>query len=165
MAEIKPLPRNDVEAVLSLAGKCRAAGESEAAESMCLDALELEPDNQAVLVLLLLARTDLIDRGLPRWVERARQVLPRLTGAYDQAYYAGLICERQARYMLLQRGSRSGSIAWEWFQFALEHYAEASRIDPERLEPVLRSNSCERLVSGNRYCAPGPSDREEHGIE
>jgi len=165
LARIKPLPRSDVAAVLSRADKCRAAGESDVAESMCLDALELEPDNQAALVVLLLARTDLIDRGMSRGVERAREVLPRLTAAYDQAYYAGLICERQARYMLSQRGSRSGAIAWEWFQFALEHYEDASRIDPEKLEPVLRSNACTRLVAGNRYCAPRSSDLEEHGIE
>ena len=81
MAQLKPLPRSDVAAVLSRAEKCRAAGESDVAESMCLDALELEPDNQSALVMLLLARTDLIDRGMSRGVERAREILPRLTAA------------------------------------------------------------------------------------
>ena len=165
MADMKPLPRNDVEAVLALARRCREAGEPDAAESMCLDALEIAPDNQDVLMLLLLARIDLLDRGFPRGVERAREVLPRLAGEYEKAFYAGLICDRQARVVLSQRGNRSGHISWEWFQFALDHYTEAARVDPQNLEPALRANSCTRLIARNRHCVPGPSDREEHGIE
>ena len=97
--------------------------------------------------------------------QRAREVLPRLAGEYEKAFYAGLICDRQARFVLSQRGNRSGHISWEWFQFALDHYTEAARVDPQNLEPALRANSCTRLIARNRHCVPGPSDREEHGIE
>lgn len=165
MHEIKPLPAGDVGAALVLAEKSRMAGEPEAADSMCIDVLEVEPENQEALVLLLLARTDLLDRGLPRSVERAREVLPRLATEYAQAYYAGLICERQARYLLSQRGRRSGFVAWEWFRYALDHYGEAARLDPARLEPVLRGNTCVRLVERNRHCVPEEDDITEHGIE
>ena len=165
MHEIKPLPAGDVGAALVLAEKSRMAGEPEAADSMCIDVLEVEPENQEALVLLLLARTDLLDRGLPRSVERAREVLPRLATEYAQAYYAGLICERQARYLLSQRGRRSGFVAWEWFRYALDHYGEAARLDPARLEPVLRGNTCVRLVERNRHCVPEEDDITEHEIE
>ena len=165
MSEIKSLPRNDLEAALSLAGQCRLEGDLSTAESMCLDVLDLEPESQPALVLLVTVRANLLDRGLPRGIERAREVLPRLTSEYDQAYYAAFICEHQARYMLAQRGRRTGSVAWEWFQFAIEHYEDASRIAPEKLDPVLRSNSCVRLVEGNRHCAPERHELDEHGIE
>ena len=165
MSELKRLAGDDVSSALALAEQCRAIGEPDEAESMCLDVLELEPENQAALVLLLLARTDLLERGLPRGVDRAREVLPRLAGDYERAYYGGVICERQAKYVLGQRGKRSGFVAFDWFRYAMEHFEEAIQLEPERIEAVLRFNTCIRLIQGNRHCVPGPDDDDEHGIE
>ena len=118
MFELKPLPGRDVEAALALAARCRTAGEPEEAESICLDVLEVQPESQPALELLLLARTDLLERGLPEGVQRARELLPRLQGDYERAYFGGLVCERQAKYLLGQRGRRTGFVAYEWFRFA-----------------------------------------------
>jgi len=165
MFELKSLPKSEAASALVIAEHCREVGEPEAAESMCLDVLAVEPDDQRALVLLLLARTDLLERGLPGSVERARESLPRLSSAFERAYYAGLICERHGRYLLHSRGRRSSFLAWEMFREALEHFEEAARIAPERVEPMLRFNSCVRLVEQNRHCVPPPDDGEEHGIE
>jgi hypothetical protein len=51
--------------------------------------------SEARRTTLLLARTDLLDRGLPGGVERARESLPRLESEYAPPDYAGVICGRQ----------------------------------------------------------------------
>lgn len=165
MFETKSLPAGETAAALALAERSRATGEPDVAESVCLDVLAAEPDNQEALVLLVLARTDLLDRGLPGCVDRAREPLSRLHRDYDRAYYHGVICERQARYLLSRRGRRSAFVAFEWFRFAMEQYEEAIALEPGRLEPRLRFNSCVRLIERNRLSAPTPEEIEEHGIE
>lgn len=165
MFELKPLPGRDVDGALALAERCRVAGEPEEAESICLDVLEVEPESQPALELLLLARTDLLERGLPEGVKRAREVLPRLQGDYERAYYGGLVCERQAKYLLRQRGRRTGFVSYEWFRFAMEEYELAARAAPDRSEPVLRWNACARILMRNPHCVPDPEERLEHEIE
>jgi hypothetical protein len=162
---LKALPQGDTAPALAMAQRCRDIGEPEEAESICLDVLTVEPENQAALVLLLLARTDLLDRGLPDGVARAREPLEAITDAYDRAYYAGIVCERQARWLLRARGRRSSFVAWDWFQSAMDHFEAASQLAPSRVEPVLRFNACVRLIERDRHCAPGPEEPEEHGIE
>ena len=165
MMETKPLPPDEIAAALALAERCRAAGEPEEAESMCLDVLEVDPEHQGALILLVLARTDLLERGSPAGVARAREVLPRLVSDYDRAYYGGLICERQAKYLLGQRGRRTGFVAWEWFRYAMEQFEAALQLDPDRPEARLRWNTCVRLIDRNRHCVPAPDEVGEHGIE
>lgn len=165
LPDLKDLPSGHVQAALTMAQRCRDLGEPEEAESICLDVLENEPENQEALVLLLLARTDLLDKGLPNGIQKAREALSKLSGEYESAYYAGIICERQARYLLRARGRRTSFVAWDWFRYAMEHFEEAIQLDPDRIEAVLRFNTCIRLVEGNRHCIPGPDDDYEHGIE
>jgi len=165
MFELKAIPEGDSSRALALAEACRAAGEPDEAESICLDVLELESENQVALVLLLLARTDLLERGLPRGVERAREVLPRLAGEYERAYYGGVICERQAKYVLGQRGKRSGFVAYDWFRYAMEKYEESARLAPDGLEATLRYNCCVRAIERNPHCQPADDEALEHGIE
>ncbi len=164
-AELKTLPPAETTTALAMAQRCRDVGEPEEAESICLDVLAAEPAHQEALILLVLARTDLLDRGLPGGVERAREPLEKLESEYDRAYYAGIICERQARHLVQARGRRSSFVAWDWFQNAMRHFEEAARLAPERVEPVLRFNTCVRLIERNPHCEPGPDDLEEHGIE
>jgi hypothetical protein len=162
--ELKRLVGNPA-AALELAERSRVGGEPEDAESFCLDVLEVEPDNPKAVVLLLLARTDLLGRGLPGGVERAREVLSRLPSDYDRAYYGGVICERQAKYLVQQRGRRSSFVAYEWFEYAMEQYEAAASLDPQRPEPLLRWNACARLIMRNPHCARAPEELEEHGLE
>lgn len=163
--ELKALPRGEMSTALEMAQRCRDVSEPAEAESICLDLLRVEPENQQALVLLLLARTDLLDEGLPGGVARAREPLAKLVDEYDREYYAGIICERQARYLLGSRGRHTSFIAWDWFQYAMDHFEEAGRLSPERIEPVLRFNACVRLIERNRHCIPSPEDQGEHGIE
>jgi len=163
--ETKPLPRGELSQVLAMAQRCRDVSEPEEAESICLDVLDVEPDNQQALVLLLLARTDLLDRGLPGDVERAREPLGRLRSEFDREYYGGIVCERQARHLLRARGRHSSFVAWDWFQYAMDHFEAAARLEPGRVEPALRFNACVRLIERNRHCMPRPDENGEQSIE
>ena len=58
MLNLKPLSKDAVESALAKAERYRLLNEPDEAESICLDVLELEPDNQAAQVMLLLALSD-----------------------------------------------------------------------------------------------------------
>ena len=58
MLNLKPLSKDAVESALAKAERYRLLNEPDEAESICLDVLELEPDNQAAKVMLLLALSD-----------------------------------------------------------------------------------------------------------
>lgn len=163
--ELKPLPSHDFESTLALAERCRTSEEPQAAESACLDVLAIDPTNERALELLILARTDQLERGLPGGVEKAREILERLADPYDRAYYGALICERQARYLLRQRGARSGAVAYDWLRGATEEYETAMRLRPDRAEPVVRFNACVRLLDRNPHCAPQLDEDSDLGIE
>ena len=59
MSELKSLSTKAIPAALEKAERYRLLNEPGEAESICLDILEVDPDNQQVLVMLVLALTDL----------------------------------------------------------------------------------------------------------
>ena len=145
--DLKPISHGGVAAALEKAERYRLLNESSAAESICLDVLEIEPENQEALISLLLSITDQFPEDISDGVHRARAVLPRLTGEYDRAYYAGIICERRARAQLHRGGLGSAEVATEWFRQAMSWYekAEAMR-PPDNDESILRWNTCVRML-------------------
>ena len=166
MFELKPLSLDAVPAGLAKAEHYRLLNEPEEAESICIDVLDVDPDNQRALIQLLLARTDQLDQGSPNTLKRAREVLPRLEGEYERAYYGGLICERQAKALLQRRGKRSGFVAYEWFQYALEQYEKAIEAHAsDDTDATLRWNTCVRILERHPHCVPAPEERAELGIE
>ena len=166
MFELKPLSLEAVPAALAKAEHYRLLNEPEEAESICIDVLDVDPDNQRALIQLLLARTDQLDQGSPNTLKRAREVLPRLEGEYERAYYGGLICERQAKALLQRRGKRSGFVAYEWFQYALEQYEQAIEVHTsDNTDATLRWNTCVRIIERHPHCVPAPEESAELGIE
>ena len=63
MFELKLLSKDAVPAALEKAMRYRLLNEPGEAESICLDVLKADPDNQEALVTLLLALTDRFGRG------------------------------------------------------------------------------------------------------
>ncbi len=166
MFELKPLSPDAVPAALAKAEHYRLLNEPEEAESICIDILEVDPEHQQALINLLLARTDQFQEGSPSLLKQAREVLPRLKREYDRAYYGGLICERQAKTLLRRRGTRSGFVAYEWFQYALEQYELAIASSPtDAGDATLRWNACVRMIERHPHCAPEPEERAELGLE
>ena len=98
MFELKPISPEAIPEALEKVERYRLLNEPAQAESICLDILRVDPENQTALIMLLLALTDQL--GLGGASGDARAVIPRLKGEYDRAYYTGIICERMARALL-----------------------------------------------------------------
>ena len=166
MFTLKELSIEAVPEALRQARQYRLHNEPLEAESICLDVLAVDPDNQEAVVLLLLARADQLELEGQAALKRARQTLPSIKGEYERAYYAGVICERQAKTCLRGRGRRSGAIAYEWFRRAMGHYEVALAKHPSGDEDAaLRWNTCVRLIERHSHCAPDPSEHIELGLE
>jgi len=144
---LKPITREGIPAALQKAERYRLLNESWAAESICLDVLEIDPANQEALVALLLSITDSFSEDLAEGVHRAREVLPRLTDEYERVYYAGIICERRARAQLHRGALGSADVAAEWFREAMRWYEKAEAMRPHgNDESILRWNACVRML-------------------
>lgn len=148
MFELKPLNAEAIPKALQKAERYRLLNEPEEAESICLDILAVEPENQEALTMLLLALTDQFGgaEGAQCFV-RARELLPQLRGDYERYYYAGIVCERRISAQLERGGHRAEGSAYAWYQEAMEWYerAEANR-PPDNDDAVLRWNTCARMI-------------------
>src|SRR5439155_1586100 len=82
------------------AERYRLLNEPAEAESICLDVLTAEPENQEALIILLLAVTDRFSKSYGVSDTQAREILRRITGEYEQAYYNGILAERRAKAQL-----------------------------------------------------------------
>ena len=150
MFELKTLSSEAVPRALAKAERYRLLNEPGEAESICLDILQIEPDNQEALVMLLLALTDQFREETSssrNAAARAKELLGRLTDDYDRHYYGGLVCERRAKAVLERDryGARAG--ATEWLREAMSHFERAEAIRPSHNDDaVLRWNACARML-------------------
>ena len=154
MFELKKIHPDAVPQALERAHFYRLLNEPGAAESICLDVLEIEPENQQALVTLLVAITDRFTRGFAVGATQAKELLPRIKDEYQRAYYAGLICERQAKARLQQGGPGSSFDAYEWLCDAMAHYQQAETLRPAgNDDALLRWNACARMIMRNNLSA------------
>jgi len=161
MFELKPLSREGVPAALEKAMRYRLLNEPGEAESICHDVLRIDPENQQALVILLLALTDRFGKGYAVGVVQTREVLPRLRDAYERAYYAGIVCERQAKAQLHQGTPGSGFDAYEFLREAMDWYEKAEAIRPTgNDDALLRWNACARIIMMNKLTARANDDTE-----
>lgn len=148
MFDLKPLSKEAIPAALEKALRYRLLNEPGEAESICHDVLKIEPNNEQALTTLLLALTDRFGKGYGVGAMKAKDILPRLQNPYDQAYYAGIIAERQAKAML-QRGG-SGSDAYSYLRDAMVHFEKAEAIRPPgNDDAILHWNACARIIMSN----------------
>jgi hypothetical protein len=146
MADLKPIHRDAIPSALEKAERYRLLNEPAQAESICLDVLAIDSENQRALVMLLLALTDQFRGGHADYFRQAETVIPRLQGEYERLYYSGLIWERRAYARAVQGGLGSGAVAYAWIQQAMGFYELAERIRPhDNDDAILRWNCCVRL--------------------
>lgn len=159
--ELKPITREGVPAALHKAERYRLLNDSSAAESICLDVLEVEPENQQALITLLLSITDQFVDDAGDSVKRARDVLPRLKDDYKRAYYSGIISERKAKALLHRGGLGVEAVAHDWFRDAMRWYEKAEAMRPSgNDESILRWNTCARLLSRHEPMQPKHDEYE-----
>ena len=164
MFQLKPLARSAIPAALEKAERYRLLNEPLEAESICRDVLEVDLENQAALVTLVLALTDQFAFGLTQRIQEAKAVAARLQGPYEQAYYSGIIYERAAKAHHRRATPAAGNIAYELLCQAMSHFetAEQQR-SAGNDDALLRWNTCARLIM--RHPELKPDDRIDGSLE
>jgi len=143
-----------------MAERYRLLNEPSLAESICLDVLDVQPDNQRALVTLLLALTDQFGHGVA--AAKARELLPRVKSEYEQRYYAGIIWERSAHAQLRKGAPNASFSAYESFLQAMDCYERAIPLSPAgNDDSILRWNTCARILMRNANLRPRPDEAYE----
>jgi hypothetical protein len=166
MFELKPITADGIPGALQKAERYRLLNEPSAAESICLDILEVDSENQQALVVLLLARTDQFAESAAAGALKARDVLPRLKDEYKRVYYDGVIHERRAKALLQSGRPGSPAMSYDAFRDAMACYERAEQLGPAgNDEARLRWNTCARILNGTPHLAPRPEERFEPILE
>jgi hypothetical protein len=162
MFELKTLSPEAVPRALAKAERYRLLNEPGEAESICLDALQADPDNQEALMILLLALTDQFDENATTALTEARKCAERIRDEYDRAYFTGIIWERRAKARLRRGVPDGGPRAYEWLCEAMASYERAAAIRaPGNDDALLRWNTCARLIMRDRRLVPAADERGE----
>jgi len=148
MFEPKPISRDGVPSALAKAERYRLLNEPGEAESICLDVLQIEPENQDALVTLVLALTDQFPHHASHGLAaRAGELIGRLSDPYEREYYAGIVHERRAKATLQRDSFHSAATAVGWLHEALACFERAESLKPAHNDDaVLRWNACARLL-------------------
>lgn len=151
MFELKPLSPNAVSAALEKAKHYRLLNEPGAAESICLDILKVEPDNQEALITLILAMSDRFGRDYAIGDSKIQDYLSRIGDDYARIYYTGIIYERRAKAILSANSPGSAANAFEYFRQAMNWFEKAESIRPAgNDDAILRWNQCARIIMCNK---------------
>lgn len=157
MFELKRLSPAAIPKALEKAVRYRLLNEPWEAESICLDVLLTDPENQEALVTLVLALTDGFNESPGVDVKRPTEVIERLSDPYARHYYAGLIHERWA-HALAAKGV-PGHVGLSWIREAMREYEKAADISPPGNEDAtLRWNACVRFLQREEQLESGPCD-------
>ncbi len=165
MFQLKPIAKASIPRALDKAERYRLLNEPRQAESICLDVLAIEPENQQALATLLLALTDQLGGAVTGLAEQARQLLSRFYDGYERAYYAGIIAERYGKHLIARdhTGARSG--AYEYLVDAIGFYEDAEKQAPAgNDDAILRRNTCVRIIE-RHHLQPAQRDEQELPLE
>jgi tetratricopeptide (TPR) repeat protein len=160
--DLEPMPISaaSVPRALERALRYRLLNDPEQAESICLDVLDVDPDNQEALVTLILALTDQFGASEPPpSPAQLDHYISRLSSEYQRHYYRGIVCERQGRVRLHRPLGRA--FAFEALRQAMEWFEKAAAIRPEADdEALLRWNSCVRTIRRS-HLQPRPAEPDQ----
>jgi hypothetical protein len=166
MSELKPLSREAIPAALEKAMRYRLLNEPGEAESICLDVLKADTENQEAIITLLLALTDRFTKGYGVSDTQARELLGRIKSEYERAYYSGIVAERRAKVKLTQNTPDCRFQAFDLFQEAMIWFEKAEKIRPPgHDDALLRWNTCARIIERNKLVQREEEDRVEYSIE
>lgn len=146
--ELKPhdIHADAIELALVKARQYRSLLEPEIAESICLDILNIEQDNQQALVIYILALTDQLHHTEKQsQIRDIKATINRLSSMYERYYYSGILSERRARFLVSQPMSQT--FAYDYFIEAMAEYQQAEQHSPvHNDDAILRQNSCIRTI-------------------
>lgn len=164
--KLKPISKEAIPRAVQKAERYRLINQSWAAESICRDILEIEPANQQVVVMLVLALTDQLAEGHATVMKAVRETLPRITDLYQRSYYTGIASERSGQAHLHRGGMGSGAMAYDSLREAMKWYEKAEAIRPTgNDDAILRWNTCARIINSNTQVAPHTEGAYEPALE
>ncbi len=131
MFELKKLSKEAVPSALERAKHYRLLNEPGAAESICLDILEVEPENQEALINLILAMSDRFGKDYAVGDTRIQDFISKIESEYERTYYTGIVYERRAKATLRKGAVGSESTAFELFRQAMNWFEKAEAIRPQ----------------------------------
>ena len=155
MFDLKTISKEAIPKSLERVERYRLLNEPTVAESICLDILNVEPDNQQALVSLILALTDQFVAMIPSpSVARILELAAKLEDEYEREYYTGIVYERQGKARLKREYPGAGFDAYELLREAMHWFEKAEAISPEANEDaVIRWNNCARMIANNNLSA------------
>ena len=164
MFNLRPLHQEAIPAALEKAVRYRLLNEPGNAESICLDVLQLEPENQQALVTLLLAMTDRVAKGYAIGDTQINEILARLSDPYERAYYTGIVAERRAKVRLASGTPHSKLAAYDLLYKAMTWFEKAEALRPHgNDDAILRWNTCVRIIQNNQLMPRQEVELDEIG--
>ena len=159
MFDLKRLSPQAIPAALEKANRYRLLNEPGAAESIYLDILAVEPDNQEALKNIVLAMSDRFGKDYAIGDARITEYVTRIKSDYERTYYTGIMYERRAKAALL----KGGVGAYELFRQAMDCFETAEAMRPAgNDDAILRWNGCARVITRNDL---GPRDMPHDFLE
>ncbi len=139
----------------------RVLNQPHEAESICLDVLAVDPENQLALRNLALAITDqFVGKASDRYGD-AERALEKLSDPYERLYYSGIVYERRAKSQLAAGQMPHALLVI--FEKALNRFAQAEAISPAANDDaILHWNSCVRVLE-SRTDASWHREHQESG--
>jgi len=166
MSDLKPLSKEAIPAALEKAERYRLLNEPAEAESICLDVLQADSENQEAIVTLLLALTDRFEKGYGVSDTQAKELLSRIKSDYDRNYYTGIFNERRAKAKLRQGAPDCRFQAYDLFREAMSWFEKAEAIRPPgHDDALLRWNTCARIIAQNKLVPRAEEERIELPLE
>jgi hypothetical protein len=155
--DLKPISAESIPDALAKVERYRLLNEPSLAESICLDILTIAPDHQQATISLLLTRTDQFGDGVT--AEAAHEILSRIQGNYERAYYGGIIWERMAHAQLRQGRPGGAATAYHALEKAMDCFEKAEAVRPPgNDDAILRWNTCARVIMRNPEIRPLPHE-------
>ena len=162
MFELKTLSPEAVPRALAKAERYRLLNEPGEAQSICLDVLAVDPDNQEALATMILALTDQFGADPSRVHEALDDGRAACATTTSAPTTPASSTSGAPRRSLAHGTPRGGSRAYEWLRQAMTCYEEADAIRPPNNDDArLRWNACARLIDRNRQIAPAVDEPHE----
>ncbi|SMN10738.1 hypothetical protein SPBRAN_913 [uncultured Candidatus Thioglobus sp.] len=139
--------KDSIDTVLDKARQYRSLLEPELAISICLDVFAVDENNQAALVIYILAMTDLhTHTNVKVPTKNITDSIAKLKSEFERTYYTGITLERKAR--ALMKNAMSRSFAYNLFVEATKLYDAAQQLAPKHCDDsILRYNACVRTIA------------------